>query len=87
MELVEAVVRTETEAVGLSLINLSLSAVQDPVAQLTELSDRLPTGVELWLGGPRWRSYRRTSYPRAAYQYGHSRRTRSGCNSKLTAAH
>jgi hypothetical protein len=65
-ELAEAVVRTEAKAVGLGLINLSLSAVQDPVVQLSELSDRLPTGVELWLGAPRWRSYRRTTYPRAA---------------------
>lgn len=35
--------------VGLNLINLS--AAQDPVTQLTELSAWLPIAGELWLGG------------------------------------
>lgn len=64
-------------AVGLNLINLP--AVQDPVAQLTELSARLPTDAELWLGGPGRLSYCRISYPPAAHLYAHSRSTPSGC--------
>jgi hypothetical protein len=64
-------------AVGLNLINLP--AVQDPVAQLTELSARLPTDAELWLGGPGGLSYCRISYPPAAHRYAHSRSTPSGC--------
>jgi hypothetical protein len=63
--------------VALNLINLP--AVQDPVAQLTELSARLPTDAELWLGGPGRLSYCRISYPPAAHLYAHSRSTPSGC--------
>jgi methanogenic corrinoid protein MtbC1 len=49
-ELAEAVQKSESVALGLSLVRLS--NVKDPLHQLIELDALVPAGIELWLGGP-----------------------------------
>jgi MerR family transcriptional regulator, light-induced transcriptional regulator len=49
-ELAEVVEKTESVALGLSLV--SVSNVKDTLAQLIALSSLVPDGIDLWLGGP-----------------------------------
>ncbi len=49
-ELAEAVQKSASVALGLSLV--SVSNVKDPLLQLIELDALVPAGIELWLGGP-----------------------------------
>jgi MerR family transcriptional regulator, light-induced transcriptional regulator len=48
-ELAEVVEKTESRALGLSLVSLNL---KDTLAQLSALSSLVPDGIDLWLGGP-----------------------------------
>jgi MerR family transcriptional regulator, light-induced transcriptional regulator len=48
-ELAEVVEKTESVALGLSLVSLNL---KDTLAQLIALSSLVPDGIDLWLGGP-----------------------------------